>query len=108
MMFSFVNSRVMEFDSDLLNKSRCQRVALNGPSSVRKSVTAGVPQGSVLGPLLFIIYINDLPLGITINVKLFADDTSIFSIVNNTSVSACRLNNGLENTRVGFQLENVV
>ena len=75
--------------------NRCQWVVLDGQSSAWKSVTAGVPQGSVLGPLFFLIYINDLPLGLTTNVKLFEDDTSLLSAVNNTSVSASRLNNNL-------------
>ena len=79
---------------NLLNR-RSQRVALNGQSSVWKSVAVGVPQGSVLSLLFFLIYINDLPLGLTTNVKLFADDTSLSSIVNNDSVSASRLNNDL-------------
>ena len=79
---------------NLLNR-RSQRVALNSQSSVWKSVAVGVPQGSVLGLLFFLIYINDLPLGLTTNVKLFADDTSLSSIVNNDSVCASRLNNDL-------------
>ena len=55
-----------------------QRVVLNGQTSNWASVNAGVPQGSVLGPLLFLIYINHLPNGLKSNARLFADDTSIF------------------------------
>ena len=57
---------------------RHQRVALNGQSSKWSHIKAGVPQGSVLGPLLFLVYINDLPKGLTTSAKHFADDTSLF------------------------------
>ncbi len=58
--------------------NRQQRVVVNGSESKYKSITAGVPQGSILGPIMFLIYINDLPEGLISNVKLYADDTSLF------------------------------
>ena len=79
--------------------NRCQRVVLNGQSSVWKSVKAGVPQSSVLGPLFFLVYSNDLLLGLTTNVKLFADDLSLFSVVSNASFSASTLDNSLVKIR---------
>ena len=58
---------------------RQQRVVLNGRTSSWQNVYAGVPQGSVLGPLLFLIDIYGLPDGLTSLCKIFADDTSLFS-----------------------------
>ena len=54
------------------------KIVLNGQTSSLRPVLAGVPQGSILGPLLFPVYINDLPDGLKSNAKLFADDTSLF------------------------------
>jgi hypothetical protein len=51
---------------------------IHGSTSDWKEVTSGIPQGSVLGPLLFILFINDLPDGIKSDVCLFSDDTKIF------------------------------
>ena len=74
---------------------RFQRVLLNGQTSSWRPVLAGVSQGSILGPLLFLIYINDLPNELKYNAKLFADDTSLFTIVKDKSESANILNNDL-------------
>ena len=59
---------------------RKQRTVLNGKSSSWGDISAGVPQGSILGPLFFLIYINDLTENLKCNAKLFADDTSLFTI----------------------------
>ena len=68
-----------------LLKLRKQRVVLNGQNSSWSDVLAGVSQGSILGPLLFLIYVNDLFDGLQCNPKLFADDTSLFATVHNTN-----------------------
>ena len=83
---------------DLLNilsdflRNRKQRVMPNGQPSLWTNVNAGVPQGSILGPLLFLIYINDLPDGLSSNAKLFADDASLFSVVHDINTSTTELN----------------
>ena len=71
-------------------------MVLNSSYSVYSGVQSGVPQGSVRGPLLFLIYINDLESNIKSNVKLFADDTMLFSIVKSPDISANCLNHDLE------------
>ena len=68
----------------------------NGSYSDYSSIESGVPQGSVLGPLLFLVYINDLARNIKSNVKCFADDTMLFSIVKNPEISANDLNHDLD------------
>ena len=60
------------------------------------SIESGVPQGSVLGPLLFLVYINDLERNIKSNIKFFADDAIVFSIVQNPEISANDLNHDLD------------
>lgn len=59
--------------------ARQQRVVVDGEVSKWVNVTSGVPQGSILGPLLFIIFINDLPTSIKCNTELFAEDSVLFS-----------------------------
>ena len=74
---------------------RFQMVILNGQTASWKPVVAGVPQSSILVPLLFLAYINDLPNGLKSNAKLFADDTSLFTIVKDKNESNNTLNNDL-------------
>ena len=89
-----INGNALQLIESFLHNRR-QRVVLNDQSSSWLSIRAGVPQGSVLGPLFFLIYINDLPEGLNSEVKLFADDTSLFSIVNCVNTSASTLNSDL-------------
>jgi hypothetical protein len=63
------------------NRGPYQRVAVNGENSNWEEVTSGIPQGSVLGPLLFVVYINDLPDHVDSEAYLFAEDTKIFRII---------------------------
>ena len=62
-------------------QNRYQRVVLNGTVSDWRSINAAVPQGSVLGPLLFLVYINDLTENISSEMRLFAGDSSLFTRV---------------------------
>jgi len=64
------------FNSFLTN--RRQRVIINGSSSDWSPVLSGVPQGSILGPLLFILYLNDLPSAVCCPMKIFADDVAMY------------------------------
>ena len=74
---------------------REQRVAINGSNSNWLPVRAGVPQGSILGSLLFKIFINDIVNEINAEIKLFADDTSLYLIVDNPNDTAFLLNQDL-------------
>ena len=76
--------------------NRKQRVVLNGQDSSRADIKAGVPQGFILGPLLFLVYINDLTENLNSNPKLFAEDTSLFSIVTDEALLNYYLNDDLK------------
>ena len=79
---------------------RKQRTVLNGQSSSWGNISAGVPQGSILGPLFFLIYISDLTENLSCSVKLFADDTSLFTIVQDPNSAASDLNHDLDLIRL--------
>ena len=94
-----VSSDMLALISNFL-MNRKQRVVLNGKNSEWKDVFAGVPQGSVLGPSFFLIYINDLCDNLNSDVRLFADDTSLFSVIENEIIGAEELNQDLEKVRL--------
>ena len=73
-----IDDRVLAWVTDFLS-DRKQTVVVNSAESKEAAVTSGIPQGSVLGPVLFVLYINDLPLAVKNQIRLFADDTKIFT-----------------------------
>ena len=83
------------FENYLSNRQ--QRVVINGQESPWGTIKAGVPQGSVLGPLLFLIYINDLTNQVqSSEVRLFADDTILYVIVDNPAGNPAALKDDLD------------
>ena len=89
-----IDGKILALLTNYLSNRR-QRVVLNGETSDWAPILSGVPQGSVLGPLLFLIFINDLEAGIISQIKFFADDTSLYSVVRNPETSARELNHDL-------------
>ena len=89
-----ISGDLIDWFSNYLD-NRQQRVCIKGFCSSWKKVPAGVPQGSILGPTLFLIYINDLVQNIDSNIRLFADDTSLYVIVEDPMSSATQLNTDL-------------
>ena len=90
-----IGGSLLNWFTDYLD-NRVQRVVLPGTSSSWASVNAGVPQGSILGPLLFLVYINDIVEDINSTIRLFADDTSLYVIVDNPTDAAEKLNYDME------------
>ena len=81
-----IEGNLLNIFTDYLS-SRHQRVVLNGTRSPWLPLKSGVPQGSVLDPLLFLVYINDLTDNISSTMKLFADDASLFLRVRDIHMS---------------------
>ena len=90
-----IDGKLLSLFSSYLS-GRKQRVVLNGVHSGWAPILSGVPQGSVLGPLLFLIFVNDLEEGIKSKIMFFADDTSLFSVVRDPGLSALQLNHDLD------------
>lgn len=90
-----LSENIVDWFKDYLS-NRKQRVCIKGVASSWKNVTAGVPQGSILGPTLFLIYINDIVNGLGCNIRLFADDTTLYIIVENPVNAAIQLNVDLQ------------
>ena len=90
-----VSGNLLNLIIDFLD-ARKQRVILNGQYFSWASVKAGVTQRSILGPLFLLIFINDLSGNLVSNPKLFADDTSLFSVVQDITLSAKNLNDDLK------------
>ena len=90
-----INGKLLSLLQNYLS-NRQQRVVINGSESEWGPIKSGVPQGSVLGPLLFLIYVNDLEDNIKSSIKFFADETSLFSVVHDPQKSATDLNHDLD------------
>ena len=78
MLWNFRSDICLLLISSFLS-NRWFRVVLDGKSSQEYPVTAGFPQGSILGPTLFELYINDLPDDVICNIGICADDTTLYS-----------------------------
>ena len=78
-----------------LANNRKKLVIINGFYSELAEMNSGVPQGSVMGSLLFLVYIKDLKKNIKSKVKFFADDIMLYSVVNDPELTAADLNHDL-------------
>jgi hypothetical protein len=81
---TWIKGKLLVWIADFL-KSRSMRVELRGVLSELIDVLSGVPQGSVLGPLLFFLYVNELPNWIKNNMRMFADDTKVWKTITEIS-----------------------
>ena len=80
-----ISGNLLDWIADFLS-DRKQRVKVNNSVSSEKKVTSCIPQGSILGPVLFIIFINDFPENVQSTCKVFADDTKIYNVTKNHDI----------------------
>ena len=90
----------MNYELQSYLKNRKQRVVIKGQTSDWKDVAAGVPQGSILGPLLFLVYVDDIVKDIQTDIYLFADDTSFVEYISNPITSLEKLNADLHRLHI--------
>ena len=93
-----ITGRLLHWFVDYLS-DRKQRVVIGGSKSEWIHIKAGVPQGSILGPLLFLIYVDDIIDNIACEILLFADDTSLLKVLNDPIQSIEEINRDLETLR---------
>jgi hypothetical protein len=93
--YAGVSGSLLEWFSNYLTNRR-QRVVISNSKSSWGTLSAGVPQGSILGPLLFLIFINDIVLDLQSSVNLFADDTSLYIVIENPLVAAQQLQTDIQ------------
>ena len=89
-----ISGNLLDLLSDFL-RDRKQRVVPNGQTSSPADFNPGVPQCSILGPLLLLVYIGDLADDLLSDAKLFLDNALLFSVIHNANTTAKELNNGL-------------
>ena len=91
-----ISGNILLWIEDYL-KDRVQRVVINGQTSKWNQIKAGVPQGSVLGPLLFLVFINDITNIVKhCQIRIFADDTCLYITVDNKDLAASLINEDLD------------
>ena len=93
--FAGISGNLLSWFTNYLT-GRKQRVVMSGVQSAWNFITAGVPQGSILGPLLFLLFINDIVHDIGSSIRLFADDTSLYIISEDPIIAVELLNADLE------------
>ena len=102
----FMKGETMGFTGSILRclqsflSNRYQRVTINSQTSDWLPILAGVPQGSIVGPLLSLMYISNLPDGLESLAKLFADTTFFFPKIYDFNISARQLSNDLQKITV--------